>query len=495
MQRTKSLSLMALCVIAGTMAGCAAKTQPTPSAQGPMAEAANPHLGYSLLAFTATGSKGNPFSGATLFNNPVSEVRDATVKTNGRSCATCHVVGDQFALAARSAFAASPDSPLITQLLADADPDVDVTSPQGQKLEAVMLDQLRNLGFIRVVLPNPNYDASQAEGDDNPKFLRLFRAVPTVFNSALGQQETHDTSEGSTFVGFTMWDGREPSLEHQAASATMGHAQGGLKFAAVQVEKAIRQFFEQRRIAGDIAAFEKKVLSQPQVLASLNWQLPERNKALDGTIFEGAPVFDEATVKDKFFKTVNLTTDAQKRGLKVFTGTPSKPACIVCHNQPETLAGGTELFRSANVSEENTHPRLNPADANTRQLLEAFGFNFNLPVEPEPELDIAADGLEAPHQVQQLPVIKFKLKDKDGAWHTVVTPDPGLAGQTGKFEDLNKFKVSQLRGIGDADRFFHDNHEREMEGAIQHYVNDFPELFGHLTSSELADLLAFMKAL
>jgi cytochrome c peroxidase len=481
MHRTRILPAVLAGALLAAVAGCAttgsqpSATTPQPG-KGPVQAAANPHMGttYSLLAFTATGSMGNPYNGQLLFNNAVSKAFPGALTSNNRSCASCHVAGDAFGLAAKTANARPASDPLIAALLADGDPDVDFATPEGQKLEAIMLDQLRKVGFIRIVLPNPNYDAAMGPSDDNPPFIKTFRSVPTVFNSALGPFDSFDTSAGGTFKAFTMWDGREISLERQAGSATIGHAQTVL---TNNPTGDVRAFLDAKKVTNDIAAFEKKMLSMPQSLATIGWEMPVRNTALDGTIYEGAPKFTLATVKDKFFKTVNLTTEAQKRGMRVFTGTPQKPACIVCHNMPETLAGGTELFEDARISEENTHPRLQAPDAYTREIMEEFGFTF------------LGDGT-----VQKLPVQKLRLKKSDGSYETVYTPDPGLAGQTGMYDDLHKFKTSQLRGIKNANRFFHDNHERELSGVVHHYMQQFPELFP-FTPSEENDLLEFLKAL
>ncbi|MFN3432207.1 MAG: hypothetical protein ACK46X_19940, partial [Candidatus Sericytochromatia bacterium] len=464
MHRTRLLPAVLAGALLAAVAGCAT-TGSQPSAttpqtgQGPSQSAANPHMGtsFSLLAFTATGSMGNPYNGQLLFNNPVSKAFPGHLKTNGRSCASCHISGDAFGLSAKTANGRPASDPLIAALLADGDPDVDFMTPEGEKLEKIMLDQLRKLGLIRIVLPNPNFDTYQPKSYDNPEFIRTFRSVPTVFNAALGQIETFETSSGGTFKAFTMWDGREISLERQAGSATIGHAQAKLINNPGASPDAIRAFLDGKKITNDIAAFEKKFLSMPQSLATIGWELPVRNTALDGTIFEGAPKFYPATVKDKFFKTVNLTTEAQKRGMRVFTGTPQKPACIVCHNMPETLAGGTELFTDARVAQENTQPRLDAPDGYLRDIMEDFGFKF------------LGDGT-----VQQLPVQKLRLKKDGGGYETVYTQDPGLAGQTGMLKDLHKFKTSQLRGIKNANRFFHDNHERELSGVIHHYMEQFP---------------------
>lgn len=481
MKRTRQVSLILFGVIVAAIAGCNVTPKVTPppakSAQAEIPTDVGDETGMrQLLAFTPTGSMGNPALGRLLFNNPVDLLNRRTLRTNGRSCATCHIAGDAFGLSQQTAFNASAQSPLIREVMADADPDVDPHSPEGQILKRIMLDQLREVGLIRIVLRNPNYDPAYGDAEENPEFLRTWRAVPTVFNSALGINEIHTNTRGERLDLFTMWDGREPSLERQAGSATIGHAQAKLVGRPNATNDEIRAFLD-RTITKDIAAFEKQVLSEPRVLARLNWQRPQENLALRGTPFEGAPVFDEATVKEKFFKTVNLKTDAEKRGLKLFTGTPDKPACITCHNMPETLAGGVKLFEDDDVNQENSQERLHAPSPEMKRILEDFGFKFS-------------EG----GRVQHLPEQKARLKKDDGSWVVVKLQDFGLAGITGRFEDRNEFKTSQLRGLKDKNRFFHDNHDLTFKDVIEHYEDVLPDVFD-FNDQEINDLVEFLKAL
>jgi cytochrome c peroxidase len=208
---------------------------------------------------------------------------------------------------------------------------------------------------------------------------------------------------------------------------------------------------------------------------------PVVNHTLDATPFAGAPVFDMATVQKTFFSTVKLTTPAQKRGMAVFTGTPQHPACIVCHNAPETLAGGTRLFASDNIGEENVQLRLHAPDAATKALMTEFGYGFEAG-----ENDM----------VQKLPMQTIRLKNASGGYEEVTAQDFGLAGQTGLLKDLHQYKIPQLRNVKTYTRFFHDNYdETELSGVVPHYRDAFPGIFGTLTDADRDDLVEFLKAL
>lgn len=505
MPRTHHVALLAACLAVATAVGCStAPDKPTPPvAAAPAAadEAAMPLDDRHIMAFTKTGTIGDPLAGRALFNNSVARLNPWEFKNNARNCASCHILADGLGLGRQTAYNASPTSPLIAAVLADGDPDVDFSTPRGQQLKRVMLDQLREVGLIRIVLPNPNFDAAEGENPENPKFIRTWRSVPTLFNAALGFIEDEPKSQGGFLNAFVMWDGRESSLEHQAASATLGHAQTKLQEGPVDPRQAVNS-----PTGLDIARFEKEAFSLPRSLAKLAWKRPKVDHYFDGTKWEGAPVFSMETVQQQFFGSVKLTTDAQKRGMKLFVQHGGKPACITCHNMPHSLAGGTRLFADARIARENRQIRLHAPDAATRALLESFGFELEghdeVPfVDPiTGEVDLPATNasfghdLADAHLMQKLPKQKLRLKKDDGTYKVVETQDPGLAGQTGMLRDFGKFKITQLRGIKGFTRFFHDNHDTlDLEAVVEHYESVLPNL--DFNAQERHDLVEFLEAL
>jgi hypothetical protein len=323
-----------------------------------------------------------------------------------------------------------------------------------------MHKQLRLNALIRIVVENPNYDPSRGNAADNPKYLRQFRSVPTNVNVATGMAVETELSSRGREVGeldaFTMWDAREESLEDQASSASLGHAQ--VKF--VQGGGDPRNQLDVK-IAKDIAAFQRSVTAipatglNPAFIPPKDPEFEELEEPLDNMALlpkTASGDFDLKAIKDQWLpdmKPLKLFTAQQAAGLRVFVGTPQKPGCVVCHNMPVTLAGGTELSEDAGVSQENK-----------------LG----------------------------LPLQTLRLWDEEsGTFETVTTADPGIAGITGKLDDLNKFKISQLRGAAKMARYFHDNHERTLDGVIDHYSDTFPDLFGDLTRKERHDLKMFLE--
>ena len=93
------------------------------------------------------------------------------------------------------------------------------------------------------------------------------------------------------------------------------------------------------------------------------------------------------------------------------------------------------------------------------------------------------------------------------------SPDPGRALVTGivddaiTFENLDAFKIPQLRGVRFTAPYFHDNSAKTLEDVAKHYqeffaiVTTFPGPNGPLpplivlTDQDLADIVAFLKLL
>jgi cytochrome c peroxidase len=384
---------------------------------------------FSLMAV-----RPNFMLGQKEFTNALSTIFPKTIKTNGRSCATCHFPSAGFTMSpagVQALFASNPNDPLFTAQMADAGPDV-----TGDEIHQRVMTQ----ALIRVNMGNPWYDPKLGDDPYNPKALAFWRAVPTAINSGLANAMTYKNPvTGKMDKGAVMWDLREPSIEHQAVDASRGHAQATGPFPAT--------------LGNDIAEFERKGAAVPASLYGARLMKPRMDpRHMDpADPFFGTPVFDPATVKNVYFRTVNITPGtAEWRGMLAFVGTPQHPHCIVCHNMPETLAGGTVMNRDAHVSET---------------------------------------------QDASFPVVHLRLKDKMGNWHNCDTKDPGVAVTTGRYEDLNTFKVPQLRGIKSFGRYFHDNRALDLHAAVDHYHQNFKEIFDDLKGKDRNDIVAFLNAL
>ncbi|HLU65363.1 MAG TPA: hypothetical protein VKZ63_03780, partial [Kofleriaceae bacterium] len=74
----------------------------------------------------------------------------------------------------------------------------------------------------------------------------------------------------------------------------------------------------------------------------------------------------------------------------------------------------------------------------------------------------------------------------------VQSTDPGLARVSGRFDDLNKFKVPTLRGLSTRAPYFHNGIAKDLRAVIDHYEE---KLGFDFTEQEERDLAAFLAAL
>jgi cytochrome c peroxidase len=72
------------------------------------------------------------------------------------------------------------------------------------------------------------------------------------------------------------------------------------------------------------------------------------------------------------------------------------------------------------------------------------------------------------------------------------TTDPGRALKSGKWDDLDHFKVPSLRGLSARAPYFHNGTAATLNDAVLHYQQALGFVF---TSQERADLVAFLEAL
>jgi cytochrome c peroxidase len=72
------------------------------------------------------------------------------------------------------------------------------------------------------------------------------------------------------------------------------------------------------------------------------------------------------------------------------------------------------------------------------------------------------------------------------------TTDPGRAFITGRFADLNRFKVPSVRGVAARAPYFHNGSAKTLRDVVRHYGQRRGFNF---TEQEEEDLVAFLRAL
>jgi cytochrome c peroxidase len=426
--------------------------------------------------------------GKELFANPLPG-------SNGRSCATCHVLDEHSALSVaniEARFAADPHDPLFHPLDAD---DPAAATPT--------FTNLRN-GLVRVRLALPaNMDVIDAAGTvvtPADRTIEVWRSVPTVENTAV--------------TGPYQLDGRAANLAVQAQGAITAHSQGPI-LANHKLEL--------------IAGFERAQFS------SLRARFVATLIGL-GMDPEDVPI-PEATMR---------LSAQEKRGRTVF-----ELACAGCHGGATThrivnrpvhdglffalRPNGNVIFDA--VPGQPPAPRLVPHDGEFLNigigLLTGYGQIGALPVSnvnarfPRYRFRFYRDATRT-QQVTDLPPIPVTASgdpndlnpalDENGA--PIFGPslgvqqfstDPGRAAITGDPLDFEAFDVPQLRGIAHTGPYFHDNAAatlRDVVDVYSRFILPFlpalnlppvhpPDGFGpeSLSVQQKLDLVAFLERL
>jgi cytochrome c peroxidase len=247
-------------------------------------------------------------------------------------------------------------------------------------------------------------------------------------------------------------DGRMRQLVETARGAVFTHTQeGDLRF---------DDLISRQRLL-DISRFMEEQIDPPELRALLN---------------PNDPMYQ--TLINDPFATVHATTPQERLGQNVF-----RRYCMTCHNMP-------------NVFSNRTH-RDNPPDSTPPPFGETFDIGIsqrNLHNLEFRRFDVATG--------QRVPIV-LPLVDQAGTTHHVtVVDDVGLAAATGRYEDLHKFKVPQLRRISQLGPYFHDNTAATLEEVVDYFngpvYNSSPDgrrFPIHLSPVQRDALLAFLRIL
>ena len=385
--------------------------------------------------------------------------------TNGRSCASCHVLDQHTALRPEHVAAlleSDPSDPLFNPIDAD-DPAAAVPTYEHLKK-----------GLVRVVINLPaNMDLIDFAGNvvtPPDRTVQVWRAVPSVENSAI--------------TAPYQYDGRKGTLQEQAQGAIIAHSQGGVV---------------QQRDLDAIAEFQQDLFTSnraEKVAKKLDAGVPPEH-------------IQRPELKMKL-------TAAQKRGLDVYN-----IACEACHGGAKNLEvvnrevhdlAFVELKPDGNVLFDTsvTPPRpvlkpqphnefMNVGFANLSYLGQIFGdlfgprFNATVAL-PQYRYRFYTDATRTVTKVDLPPVpqtvsgFPFDLRaalDENGA--PIVGPnflpqlfstDPGRAAITGDPADFEAFDVPQLRGIANTAPYFHDNSAATLRDAVDLYSRFILPFFG-----------------
>ena len=353
--------------------------------------------------------------------------RDLGLGGNGRSCADCHMPGEQFRLtpaAAESRYQhllkrreryPNADDPLFRPIDAD---DFRVNGEQASDYS-----NLRENGLIRIVFALPANirlidPATNAPSDE--RTVDVWRSVPGVANVKLtGADGVNPWPRGPNPTGGFQLDGRFLTLQEQALGALVGHA---------QIQSPPPQ-----RLLDDLNSFQRVLFTSQRVRAL--------SEAIDAGV---TPLPDADPPLDAL----------ELQGKAIFTR-----ACAQCHGGPGQSTPQAPVVREHDIFSQC--PR--PVDTRPPAVVEPPRFNLK-PCPPR----LARNART------------YEITLPNGTTIRRTSSDPGRALLTGfagvgppAADDWNKLDVPGLRGLRFTAPYFHNNSADTLEEVVDHYVEFF----------------------
>jgi cytochrome c peroxidase len=450
-----------------------------------------PYLDHS--GFVATYSENGNISQKSAFFQ--------SLGTNGRSCATCHVVSQGFSVSVagvRERYATSRGrDPLFASVDGANCPGA---GPRDEAAHSLLLKH----GLIRIGLAapvvspqffvQPEYDPYGCATDTSTgqQILSFYRRpLPTT---------------NLRFLSAVMFDGRESAalplndpatfnanleadLTTQALHAVQTHAQSAADPTAAQLADIVKmelglytaQFWDFR--AGLLSAFGAKggplALSRQTYAPGVNDSLtPSKFDPTIFTLFEpwtnqrGAfsaeePARTEIAAGEQIFNSFPIhITDVRGLNDNPALGNPSTitGTCGTCHDAPGV----------------GDHSLPLPLD---------IGTGHSPRYETNPQIRNALAQLNFP----DLPVYRISgCTDPFTGEGTIYTTDIGKAMLTGQCTDLNRIKGPILRGLAPRAPYFHNGAAADLNQLVNFYNERFNM---GLTNQQKAELVAFLNSL
>jgi len=353
--------------------------------------------------------------------------------TNDRTCGSCHKATEGWTVAAervRLVFELTGGrDPIFRTNDGTNSPNADVSTVAKRRQAYSML---LNRGTIRVGLPVPSPAEFELVAVDDP-YHYASAAELSLFRRPL-------PATNLAAIPVVMWDGRvtgtsiPDALANQANGATQGHAQRPTPLTD-----------ETRRAIVD---FESALFSAQQVTLGIG--LTDAAGSLGGAqnLASQEIVASRFNLFDSWAESSNPYRRAAYRGQELFntrTRTTGGGPCRNCHSAENFGTNVNGTFFNVNVS--------------------------------------------TLHRQADQPLYTFR---QISTGVTIQTTDPGRALITGKWSDMNKFKVPSMRSLASRSPYFHDGSAKTLLDIVHFYEESLSFAF---TPSEEQDLVAFMASL
>jgi cytochrome c peroxidase len=406
--------------------------------------------------------------------------------TNGRRCSTCHVPEQAWSFtpeAAQDRFRETRGfDPLFSTNDASNCESAGVAT-LAERRDAFSLILKRGLIRVGLDVPTQTNDVPPKPAEfeiaavDDPYHCPASASLP-LRSASLYRRPLPSTN--LSFLSAIMWDGREPTLVHQANDATLGHAQGAAPLtdrqqnAIVAFETGLTTAQAKDDRAGSLRAEGAKggpaALSRQTFFVGINDPagLNPTSAPFSTDVFsifrtwaaieDGGPIADarRAIARGEALfnsKPIVISGVAGLNG-ETFT-TPSGPVSV-----PASFAGSCTVCHDApNVGDHSVKAPLNIGLA------------------------------DASRRTRDMPLYTLRNLATE---ETVQTTDPGRAMVTGKWADIGRFKGPILRGLIARAPYFHNGSARTLGDVVDFYDTRFA--IG-LTGKEKADLVAFLGSL
>ena len=323
-------------------------------------------------------------------------------------------------------------------------------------------------GPLSATIPadDPLFTGLQADAQGDPLSFDMFNQFGLVhhrmhrFNPTLPKDDpyfrlfawrksTHVLNTVFTY-GF-LTEGRARDLVELTRGAIFTHTQNG----PYRFDDIANQHTH------DIAAFMQTQIDPPELKDLLD---------------PSAPLHDKL-VSDPFY-TVHPKTELERRGQLVF-----EHNCMSCHNMPNVFGNKDHV----------DGPPLN--------FPPPVGHVFDIGVAQRNALHLEFRDYDVATG-QRVPLVLPLVKQDGTTVMLTIKDDIGIAGSTGRYEDLHKFKVPQLRDIKELGPYFHDNSAATLEDVVDYFnSSDYNESTDgrmhpiHMSSDEKQALLAFLRIL
>lgn len=443
----------------------------------------------------ATPTSGNPF-----FQN---------LGTNGRTCFTCHQPQNGWTISAQAAhdrfFESGGSDPLFRLVDGATCPSDDVSTPAAQEKAYQLLIEK---GLIRIGLAIPA-NAQFAIVAVNDPYGCNTNPVTGLTSPTSGIVSVYRRPLPSTNLGFLsaiMWDGREPSLAHQALDATLGHAQADAPGPSAAQQAQIVDFESGIFTAQNYDDQARSLLAKPsQLTLTVPIAGTSPVQCRESSVAQTGGPFALAALLPKFFLGINdpmglnpCGTPFTAENFDLYAAWSNLPGSDGVTNFRKSVARGEAVF--------NTKPINITGVAGLNDLLNQASIAGNCAtchdtpnvgdhsVKAPLNIGITDANPAGTLDISGLPSFTIQCTDPQSPLFGQIfnVTDPGRALISGNCADIGKLKGPILRGMAARAPYFHNGSAATLADTVEFYEQRFKVGF---TDQEKQDLVNFLGTL